>query len=129
MPEVPSYISGVAIFRGRPIGVVDLRKRFSAEALQRGRLIVLKPEEDSPSLLVDDVLGIREVAQERLSLPRKVYRGLKARFIEAMYEASGGMVIVLKVQELLSSRERIVLKKALQRATMGSEDGLQGQIT
>ncbi|RME64974.1 MAG: purine-binding chemotaxis protein CheW [Nitrospirae bacterium] len=115
--EVSPYVLGIALFRGRPLAVIDLRKRFNVEGSGRGRLIVLKPGEDSPALVVDDIVGIRDVDQEALKRPEKVYRGLKQRYIESLYERDGQVVVVLRVPELLKSQERIILRKALKKAS------------
>lgn len=113
LSEVSAFVLGITVFRGRPLAVIDLRKRFNVQPRQRGRVIVLKPEEDSPALLVDDVVGIRNVAPENLTTAQKIYRGLKPKYIEFLYERDEQMVIVLKISELLSSKEKIILRNML----------------
>jgi purine-binding chemotaxis protein CheW len=59
-PDLPSYVRGVSIVRGRPTPVVDLRTLLGdGEGGEACRLVTVKAEGDRRiALLVDAVLGI-----------------------------------------------------------------------
>ncbi len=113
LPEVASFIKGVAVFRGNPIGVLDLRERFQIVPEGKGRLVVLKPDKDSLAIVVETVVGIRVIDEEKLRAPDGVYRGIKTKFIDALYEIGDRVVVVLKIEELLNSQEKIKLRRAI----------------
>ena len=67
VPGLPSWVAGVANWRGRVLAVLDLRPMLSAESSQldrRGRLVVLTHNGVTAGLLTEGVLGTSDVDQE-----------------------------------------------------------------
>jgi purine-binding chemotaxis protein CheW len=67
VPGVPSWVAGVANWRGRVLAVLDLRPLLSADATQldrRGRLVVLTRGGVTAGLLTEGVEGTTDVDSE-----------------------------------------------------------------
>ena len=63
-------------------------------------------------LLVDTVEGIVKIKDEQVTPAPAVFMGLKADFIDGLYRETGRVVIVLRLDALLTSGERITLDAA-----------------
>ena len=60
VPGLPTWVAGVANWRGRVLAVLDLRGLLSADAVEvdrRGRLVVLQHDGVRVGLLVESVAG------------------------------------------------------------------------
>lgn len=73
IPNMPSYIEGIINLRGKVIPIIDLRKRFGLERIERSienRLLILNLENTLLGIIVDDiseVLKIDDQSIEKLS--------------------------------------------------------------
>jgi purine-binding chemotaxis protein CheW len=76
VPGAPRYVAGVAVIRGEALPVVDMQRLLGGSAGAVGRLVVIRTESRRAALAFSDVVGIRELAPDRLSaLPPLVDRG------------------------------------------------------
>ena len=67
IPGVPSWVAGVANWRGRVLAVLDLRPLLAAESTpldRRGRLVVLTRNGVSAGLLTEGVEGTADVESD-----------------------------------------------------------------
>jgi purine-binding chemotaxis protein CheW len=63
----PDFVLGIAIVRGAPVPVLDLARLVRGRPGLPTRFVVLKAGERRVALAVDDVVGVRPVAVERLA--------------------------------------------------------------
>jgi len=114
VPDMPEYISGFITVRKDVLPLVDLKRRFGVQGKSpKERMLVVRYASEKVALLVDGVLGILKYDDSRLKRPPAVFRGLKARYISGLLEADGKAIILLDVASVLTSREKIALKQAL----------------
>lgn len=115
VPELPEFISGVVNVRREAFPLVEMRQRLgmlSADPSVKGRLLIVRSSLDRIALLVDDVTGIIKIDSSMIKMPKMVFRGLKKRYLEGLYNNDGDMIIILNVEEILTSDEKILLGKA-----------------
>ena len=70
VPTTPEYISGIANFRGSVIPVIDVRKRLgiAVQPNQSEPMMIVAEEEDRKiGLIVDRVVGLRQIKIETLA--------------------------------------------------------------
>ena len=119
IPNVPAWIEGVLDYDGRVVPVIDLRARFELPAaLSRAsaRILVVSAAGEWIALIVDAVHEVTKVSADQLTPPPQIFRGLAKQYLRAIIRprAEGAAVIVLlDLDQLLGTRERIVLERAV----------------
>lgn len=135
VPNLPEWVEGVIEYEGRVIPVIDLARRFqieraasvneSSDGATTRRVIVFVVGEEWIGAVVDSVLEVVVVPEERLSPPPKIFRGLSAEYLRGLVRhgdarraggatgPEGTLLIFLEVDRLLSATERLVLERAM----------------
>ncbi len=113
IPNSPDFVEGLARVRQSVVPVIDMRKRFgiSIDAARDGRLLVVDSAGDSVGLVVDDVPGVVKLEAEAVGPSPDLFKGLASRYLQGIGEVDGRLVILLDLDEILSSTERIELKR------------------
>ena len=112
LPQTPDFMEGIINLRGRVSPVVDLRKRFGLNA---------KPHEDDTRIMIVDIDGqtvgiivdaVNEVVQMQGSSiePPPPTFILDARYIEGVGKLEDRLIILLNIDQVLTSQETIALK-------------------
>jgi purine-binding chemotaxis protein CheW len=122
LPDVPQWIEGVIEYQQRVIPVLNLRRRF--ELPERApapdtRIIVLNAQGEWIGVVVDSVLEVSTVEAGMISPAPSFFRGLAGEYLKGIVRRGEGqrLVIVLDVQQLLSTTERIALERGSVRGT------------
>lgn len=116
IPNVPAWLDGVVDFGGAVVPVVDLRTRFDLPALahrEHARIIVFTGSAGRIAAAVDAVDEVTTVAAASLEEPPPIFRGLARAYVRALLRQDDAVTVVLDAEQLLNSRERIVLDRAL----------------
>ncbi len=114
LPKSPDFLEGVVTFEGVPVPVIDLRKRLSlgAELADETRMMVLDVEGNRVGIVVDQVLDVLRIDGAAITAPPPLVKGLAAEYISGLLSRDGGRtVVILNAGRLLSSKERLALKK------------------
>lgn len=115
IPNVPSWIEGVIEYQGDVVPVIDLRRRFELpEAPLNGqtRMLVLGKAGDWIAVIVDAVLDVRPIDERDIAPPPPLFRGLAGEYLRGVVRRDDVLVVVLDVEKLLSSTERLALDDA-----------------
>jgi purine-binding chemotaxis protein CheW len=144
VPNLPEWVEGVIEYEARVIPVIDLARRFemersraSDETLGGGgggatrRVIVFAVGDEWIGAVVDSVLEVVVIPDERLSPPPAIFRGLSAEYLRGLVRRAGSkggvggkgagapdgsLLIYLEVEKLLSATERLVLERAMEQS-------------
>ena len=112
VPHAPAFIEGVIDVRGVIVPVVDLRKRFELPEARRGpdtRVLLVGFGEETVGLIVDEVTEVVRVPSTEVSEPPSLFRGLAARYLAGLARGPRGLIILLRVDQILTSEERLAL--------------------
>ncbi|HET6680777.1 MAG TPA: chemotaxis protein CheW [Gemmatimonadaceae bacterium] len=115
IPDVPEWMTGVIDYQGRVVPLLDLRRRFSMPAVApRGdtRMIVFTVGGEWIATLADAVLDVSTIATASVAPPPPLFRGLAGEYLRGLVRRDDALVLVLDVDRLLSSDERLVLERA-----------------
>lgn len=128
VPDVPDWIEGVLEHRGKVIPVVDMRRRI--EIADRSitpdtRILVLTTTGGWVGAIVDAVHEVATVPAANVSPPPALFRGVKAEFITGVAKVHEQLVVVLDVERVLASTDRIVFEQAVARGAMAGEPALR----
>jgi len=116
VPDVPEWIDGVLEHRGQVIPVVDLRRRIgvpATDATPETRILALTTADGWIGAVVDAVHEVAAVASSAVSAPPPLFRGLSAEFVSGIAKVHEQLVVVLDVDRVLTSAERIVFEQAV----------------
>lgn len=115
VPKAPAFVEGVLDVRGALIPMVDLRKRFEVAALDVGedtRIAIVDFQGERLGLIVDAVTEVLRVPETAIAPPPAYVRGLAAEFLRGIVQLPNRLVILLDIDRILSTHERISLQSA-----------------
>jgi purine-binding chemotaxis protein CheW len=123
VPRAPEFVEGVLEVRGAVVPVVDLRRRF--EVAERGtgedtRIVLVEYGGERLGLVVDAVTEVLRAPETAITPPPAYIRGLAAEFVRGIVRLEGRLVILIDLDRILSSQERIALERA---ELVGAGDG------
>jgi purine-binding chemotaxis protein CheW len=112
VPRAPEFVEGVVSLREAILPVIDMRKLFSLPRGQEdsSRLIITAIGDSRVGLVVDSVPGVVPLAPESITPPPEYFKGLAGRYLEGIASDEARLIILLDVEEILSSKERIALQ-------------------
>ena len=119
VPKAPDFVEGIVGVRDSVIPVIDMRKRFSLPERasgDAGRMLIVATEDSKVALVVDDVPGVVELPLDSISPAPDFFRGLAGRYLEGIAKDGERIMILLNLDEILSSKERIALEKMIKGA-------------
>lgn len=109
VPGAPAYVRGVINLRGRVVPVIDLRQRLGLNPApaERPRIMVV---EDGPALvgmLVDRASEVLRLQPGQMQPPDELLQeDDNGRFVEAVANLEGRLVVVLRPGDLLAREDR-----------------------
>jgi purine-binding chemotaxis protein CheW len=112
MPKAPAFVEGVLDVRGALVPVVDLRKRFETPTLRYDddtRIVLVDFQGERLGLVVDEVTEVLRAPETAVSAPPAYVKGLAAEFIRGIVRLDGRLVVLLDLDRILSSQERMQL--------------------
>lgn len=104
VPKTPNYIKGVINLRGDIIPVMDLRAKFNlpvAEETEETRIIILKLEEISIGVIVDQVLQTIQLGEESIESASSLINRSDSDFIFGIGKVDGEIVTLLDFEKLV----------------------------
>ena len=112
MPKAPAFVEGVLDVRGTLVPVVDLRKRFEVHDLrydEETRIVLVDFQGERLGLVVDEVTEVLRAPETAVTPPPSYVKGLAAEFIRGIVRLEGRLVVLLDLERILSSQERMQL--------------------
>jgi purine-binding chemotaxis protein CheW len=95
------------------IPVISLRKRFGVEAqenTQDTRIIILEVNENQVGFIVDAVTETLRLPESQIDPPPSMIAGLKSQYLAGVGKYGDRLLILLEVDKILSSEEKIELQ-------------------
>lgn len=104
VPKTPNYIRGVINLRGDIIPVMDLRLKFnlpSSEETEETRIIILKLEEVSIGVIVDQVLQTIQLGDDSIENASSLINSAANDYIFGIGKVDGEIVTLLNFEKLI----------------------------
>ena len=117
VPDVPAWVEGVMEHRGNIIPVIDMRRRLELPSVAPSaetRMLVLATKDGRIGAIVDAVTEVVSLPAASMSPPPPLFRGMAAQFIRGIVKVGEQLVVVLEVERVLTSEDRIVLDRVMQ---------------
>jgi purine-binding chemotaxis protein CheW len=115
VPRAPLFVEGVLDVRGTLVPVVDLRRRFEtsqAQVDEDTRIVVVDHAAERLGLVVDSVTEVLRAPETAVTPPPSYIRGLAAEYLRGIVRIGERLVILLELEKILSSEERIALMES-----------------
>jgi purine-binding chemotaxis protein CheW len=112
LPGAPEFVEGVLDLRGNLIPVIDLRRRFEVPEPSEDaqvRILVVGSLGQRLGLVVDRVTEVLPVPETSFAELPAFVRGLAAEAVESIARLPERLILVLNLERLLSTDERIAL--------------------
>jgi len=127
LPDLPDFLSGVVTVRGEVIPLLNLKKRFGFESsAEKEHILIIKCDSEKIGLLVDEIKEIIPLATEEITVPPSIFKGLKRRYLTGLGKKGDRIIILLNIDDLLTSEEKIILKES---EGILDEDAGSGKLT
>lgn len=130
MPRAPAFVEGVLDVRGTLVPVVDLRRRFEVESPSHDdetRIVLVEFGGERLGLVVDAVTEVLRVPETSVLPPPQFVRGLAAEFVRGIVRLGDRLVVLVDLDRILSSQERIALQETeMAAAPAGASDAEGG---
>ncbi|HWR08773.1 chemotaxis protein CheW [Sporomusa sp.] len=113
LPQTPAFMEGIINLRGRIIPVVDLRKRFQLEVSNYNddsRIIIVEVAGQTVGIIVDSVTEVVRLAAVSVEPPPPTFI-LDAKYIQGVGKLEDRLLILLEIDQVLTSQEAIALKQ------------------
>jgi len=124
VPFLPDFLSGVMSVRGIIIPLMDLRRRFGVQPTgKKERVILVRFETEKIGFLVDEMKEILMLTPQEISSPPAVFRGFRTEYMTGLGKKNDMIIILLNIDNLLTSEERIVLKDSIVKIEDGDGSG------
>lgn len=118
VPKSPDYMRGVINLRGNVLPVIDTRIKFGMPAIGdtiNTCIIVLDIEMEGESvkvgLLVDMVQEVLQIDADNIQPPPSIGHKYKSDFIQGMGKLDGEFVMILKIDQVLSTDELSIIQE------------------
>lgn len=115
MPRAPEFVEGVLDVRGMLVPIVDLRRRFETPEVvydEDTRIVLVDFNAERLGLVVDSVTEVLRAPETAVSPPPAYIRGLAAEFVRGIVRVGERLVVLIDLDRILSSDERIALAAA-----------------
>lgn len=107
VPGMPKFITGIINLRGKIIPVMDLRTRFEKPVVaynDRTCIIIVEMDNVSLGLIVDTVLEVVNIEEEKITLPPKI-NSYDSNFINKIGQYQDKVALLLSCDKLLTQTE------------------------
>jgi purine-binding chemotaxis protein CheW len=111
VPNVPSWVLGVANVRGDIVSMVDLGAFLGLTqtfaSVPDGRVLVVRTisQEIMAGLLVEKVKGLRLISGDRITVPAASFENRLSPFMRGVSDIDGRLLVFLDLDRLLLSAE------------------------
>ncbi len=109
VPHQKDFVKGITNLRGLVVPIVDIKKRFrmgDAEETDESRLIVVKMDELTVGLLVDDAKQVIEIDLDAVDETPDIVGGPEADYIQGVAKVGDeDFLILLNLQKVLTDEE------------------------
>ena len=113
VPHAPAFVEGVINLRGQVIPVVDLRKRFGLEPLQRDRntrIVVVELGQKVVGFVVDSVSEVLRVPESLVEPPPPIVGTVEREYLQGVVKLEDRLLILLDLYRLLGRGEAAELE-------------------
>ncbi len=114
LPKTSSFIKGVINLRGNIVPVIDLRDKFGLpqkKYTKMTRAIVVEIKAKNIALIVDEVSQVLRINMSEISEAPSLVSNIAKEFIKGVARHGEKLIILLKMDKILSSDDVVEIEK------------------
>lgn len=114
VPNTPAFVEGVINLRGKVIPIIDMRKRLELATKpydKDTRITVVEIENRIVGFIVDSVSEVIRIEKSITEPPPPMVSNINSNFITAIAKLDNRLLILLDLNEILTSDEVIELSE------------------
>jgi purine-binding chemotaxis protein CheW len=108
VPGTPVSVEGVINLRGKVIPIVDLRKRFHLNQIEKNketRIVVVACKGAEIGAIVDSVAQVLRIPVDSIEPASSVFAGEHLEHLMGIVKVAGRLVILLEMDQVLTKQE------------------------
>ncbi len=109
VPRMADFIEGVVNLRGQITTVIDMRKRFSMDSIERSvqsRIIIGEVGSFQFGMIVDAVSEVIRVSPDDIAPPPEIVtNNIDSSYLKGICKLPGNLVMLLNLDSILSEEE------------------------
>jgi purine-binding chemotaxis protein CheW len=108
LPGTPPSVEGIINLRGSVIPIIDLRKRFEMERIERNketRIVVVTCANSSVGVIVDSVAQVLRIPRESIEPASNVFSDEKVEYLLGIVKLTNRLIILLDMDRILTNQE------------------------
>jgi purine-binding chemotaxis protein CheW len=124
LPGTPPSVEGVINLRGSVIPIIDLRKRFEMDLVERSkdtRIVVVNCGNSSVGVIVDSVAQVLRIPLESVEPASNVFSDEQVEYLLGIVKLTNRLIILLDMDRILSSQELSSLRAFETKNSAGSK--------
>jgi len=124
LPGTPPSVEGVINLRGSVIPIVDLRKRFEMDQVNRSkdsRIVVVSCGNSSVGVIVDSVAQVLRIPRESIEPASNVFSEEQVEYLLGIVKLTNRLIILLDMDRILTTQELSSLR-ALETRNSSARD-------
>ncbi|MDY6864679.1 MAG: chemotaxis protein CheW [Halobacteriota archaeon] len=106
VPGSSYFVEGVTNLRGQVTKVIDLRKRFGMEEVERnkdGRIIIVEPDGMPVGIIVDNVMEVMRLGKGSIESSVDLAYDSTSNYIEGIAKLEDGtLMIVIDIEQIVT---------------------------
>jgi purine-binding chemotaxis protein CheW len=113
LPGTPPSVEGVINLRGNVIPIIDLRKRFEMDQVERSkdtRIVVVSCGNSSVGVIVDSVAQVLRIPLESIEPASNVFSDEQVEYLLGIVKLTNRLIILLDMDRILTSQELTSLR-------------------
>lgn len=133
IPETADYIMGLINLRGKIIPVIDVRIRFKQEPKEytdRTCIIVLKVQDVTVGLIVEQIAEVVEITQDNIVDPPtlgKEEKAIQNRYIYGIGKVGDSVKMLLDPEKILKDDDITLLEEMTEEAAQEAAEETVGE--
>ncbi len=119
LPKSADFIEGIINLRGDIIIIIDLRTRlgFTSDNVENARILIVNMGGQGIGFVVDDASEVISIPDKVISQTATGITGIRDEFLDGVGKLENRLIILLKLERLLTSKEKGYIEEVL-----GDED-------
>ena len=109
VPRTPEFVEGVINLRGRIVPVIDLRKRFGLDLVEKTnntRIIVVEVDDMTVGMIVDSVSEVLRLPVDSIEPPPAVISSVDLESLQGVGKLDDQIIILLDLNRVLRQEEK-----------------------
>lgn len=115
VPKMPDFIEGMLNLRGQITTVVDMRKRFHMESIERdtqSKIIIGEIDKFKIGMIVDSVSNVLRVSPDNIMPPPDMLsNNLDTNYLKGICKLPEGLIMLLDLRKIMSEGEMVQMDK------------------